>query len=181
MLTNAQSAGAVIDRMRQAGNVESDAELARWLHVSRSTIFSWRKRNSVPYEQCVEISANLGISLNWLLLGQGPKEIWKSPEGRFDPTLLKRVIRSFELRIRKLNAEVPEQQQNIKGESWKCAWLESNDKAQSICSIYLWWTENLQEIEATGKFTREEAYQLLQKVVTEPNSLEFDRPEGLEE
>lgn len=33
---------------------------------------NWRSRNSVPYPLCVNVAEDRGISLDWLLTGEGP-------------------------------------------------------------------------------------------------------------
>lgn len=65
------SAGAVLDRIRQVISASDDSEAARILGVKRSTLGSWRDRDSVPYAQCVNLAEQKGISLDWLLTGNG--------------------------------------------------------------------------------------------------------------
>lgn len=68
---NNLSAGSVLDRLQQALGVKSDSALSRALGVNRATLGNWRTRNSVPYSICVNNFIDKGISLNWLLVGQG--------------------------------------------------------------------------------------------------------------
>lgn len=66
------SAKAVIGRIAQALGTKSDAELAEKLGIgSKTTVSAWRTRNSVPYAECVRVSADCNASLDWLLLGMG--------------------------------------------------------------------------------------------------------------
>jgi hypothetical protein len=65
------SADSVLDRLQQAMNVNSDSALAKALSVNRATLGNWRARDSVPYSICVEYSIVNGLSLNWLLAGDG--------------------------------------------------------------------------------------------------------------
>ena len=65
------TAGEVLDRLQQAMGLSSDGELARDLGIKRSTVGSWRNRNSVPYEICVDLAQARGWSLDWLLIGKG--------------------------------------------------------------------------------------------------------------
>ncbi|KTC38454.1 hypothetical protein AO260_32475, partial [Pseudomonas sp. ABAC21] len=51
--------------------VDSDSELARKLDVNRQTLGSWRSRQSIPYALCVNVSEAEGVSLDWLLTGEG--------------------------------------------------------------------------------------------------------------
>ncbi|MGZ5029807.1 MAG: helix-turn-helix domain-containing protein [Methylobacter sp.] len=68
---NKLSANAVLDRLQQAVGVKSDSALSRAINVNRATLGNWRNRDSVPYSICVEFALEHGVSLNWLLAGQG--------------------------------------------------------------------------------------------------------------
>jgi hypothetical protein len=68
---SSQDAQDVIDRMRHLFGVESDGDLARILELPRSTVGNWRARGSVPYSICVDLAAEKGVSLDWLLMGVG--------------------------------------------------------------------------------------------------------------
>ena len=61
----------ILDRMREALSLRSDAELAQHLGVSKTTLSSWRTRNKVPYEQCIKVSTDMEIDVEWLLTGDG--------------------------------------------------------------------------------------------------------------
>ena len=67
----APTAGDVLDRLQMALGVESDRELSRRLGQSPSAAGNWRDRGSVPYSHCVSVALELGLSLDWLLLGRG--------------------------------------------------------------------------------------------------------------
>lgn len=63
----------IIDRLKERLEVESDAHLAELLGVPASTLANWRRRRSLPYAICVRAAQEIGISLDWLILGQtGP-------------------------------------------------------------------------------------------------------------
>jgi len=61
----------VLERLMTVFAVDSDSELARKLDVNRQTLGSWRSRQSIPYALCVNISEAEGVSLDWLLAGEG--------------------------------------------------------------------------------------------------------------
>jgi hypothetical protein len=67
-----KSAGAVLDRIILAIGAENDSDAAKMLGVAKSTWGNWRGRNSVPYPLCVQLSEERGLSLDWLLAGEGP-------------------------------------------------------------------------------------------------------------
>ena len=63
---------AVLARLKQVTGTKTDASLSSALQISPQTLSSWRGRDSTPYSLCVEIAQTRGISLDWLLLGEGP-------------------------------------------------------------------------------------------------------------
>lgn len=63
---------AVLARLKQITDTKSDASLSSALQVSPQTLSSWKGRDSTPYSLCVDIAQTRGISLDWLLLGEGP-------------------------------------------------------------------------------------------------------------
>lgn len=68
----------ILSRMRDALGVETDTQLATALDLPRATVSNWRYRNSIPFEACVSLAQSRGISLNWLLLGEGERRITTS-------------------------------------------------------------------------------------------------------
>lgn len=64
----------VIARMCDALQAESDSDLARSLGTRPSTISSWRLRESVPYAECVKLSKRTGLSIDWLITGETPRQ-----------------------------------------------------------------------------------------------------------
>ncbi|MDR8387437.1 helix-turn-helix domain-containing protein [Pseudomonas sp. JL2] len=83
---NKTSLDAVLDRLMTVFSVDNDSELARKLHVNRQTLGSWRSRQSIPYALCVSVSDAVGISLDWLLAGEGPM-LRDAPETKPSPAL----------------------------------------------------------------------------------------------
>lgn len=158
--------GPIIDRMREAVGVKKDADLAVVLNVAPGTIATWRKRNSVPYEHCLSLSVNHGVSLNWLLLGYGEMPMMKRPIVRMDLSLLARIIITLELGLQETykNEPVP---------------LRPDEKASWICSTYRFWVAKLDEVLETTDLSREEAIDLLQKVLPEGYRLRDNSPTDL--
>ncbi|MVV49591.1 transcriptional regulator [Pseudomonas sp. PB120] len=62
----------VLARLKQITGTKTDASLSSALNISPQTLSSWKGRDSTPYSICVEIAQTRGISLDWLLLGEGP-------------------------------------------------------------------------------------------------------------
>lgn len=68
-----------LDRAKIAINAKSDADLARWLGFSTSVIAGYKKRETVPLEQCIKIAEQTGVSLDWLILGKGEQRPQDEP------------------------------------------------------------------------------------------------------
>nr|WP_158608539.1 helix-turn-helix domain-containing protein [Stagnimonas aquatica] len=72
------NAGEVLDRLQVVLGVSSDSALARPLGVGVSTPASWRNRNSIPFDECMQVALERGVSLDYLILGRGtwpPQEV----------------------------------------------------------------------------------------------------------
>jgi hypothetical protein len=61
----------LIQRMRLVHGSKNDTELTAALGISRSATSNWRNRNSPPYEICVDLAREKGVSLDWLIFGVG--------------------------------------------------------------------------------------------------------------
>ncbi|MDH2080338.1 helix-turn-helix domain-containing protein [Pseudomonas atacamensis] len=66
------SAAEVLDRLQIVFGVSSDSALCEATGTPRATLGNWRSRDSVPYPLCVSVAQSKGISLDWLLTGEGP-------------------------------------------------------------------------------------------------------------
>lgn len=66
-----KSAGAVLDRLQMVYEVKNDSQLCDAIDTPRATLGNWRNRDSVPYSLCVSVAESKGISLDWLLTGEG--------------------------------------------------------------------------------------------------------------
>lgn len=64
-------AGDVIDRMRQVTGASSDVALGGQFGLGTSAVSTWRRRQSVPYAECVSLALRHGVSLDWMILGLG--------------------------------------------------------------------------------------------------------------
>lgn len=68
-------AGPIINRMRDVAGVRTDIALGSYLGLKTSAVSGWRNRDKVPYEECVFLAGQKGVSLDWLLLGLGEREL----------------------------------------------------------------------------------------------------------
>lgn len=60
----------ILNRMKEVLHARNDAELARFLGVEASTIATWKRRETIPWEMCSRLYEEHGTDLNWLLYGQ---------------------------------------------------------------------------------------------------------------
>lgn len=69
------NASVILDRIKIAYKLDSDAELSRFLDVSTGTVSTWRKRNALKLYDVLEYlsdQARGDLNLNWLCYGEGP-------------------------------------------------------------------------------------------------------------
>ncbi|MET1080292.1 MAG: helix-turn-helix domain-containing protein [Pseudomonas sp.] len=71
---NNKSTAAVLARLKLVTECTSDTSLAEALGVSPQTLSSWKSRDSVPYSFCVDVASAKGVSLDWLIMGEGPQQ-----------------------------------------------------------------------------------------------------------
>ncbi len=103
----------IIDRMKESLNLSSDAELSRFLNLSSTSVVSqWRKRNKIPYKECINLSIDYGISIVWLMTGQGHFKMAVNPDekngGQLAVNLPKMAVNSDKnVTLMSLNSENP--------------------------------------------------------------------------
>ncbi len=68
-----------MDRLRIVLGTARDIDLAKALGVKKNTVSGWRSRNSKPFEICEQVAQDRGISLDWLLTGEG--KMLREPTG----------------------------------------------------------------------------------------------------
>ena len=61
----------ILDRIMDFKSLRSDNKLADILNVSPNTVSTWRKRNSTPFIKIIEFCDHEGISLDYILTGEG--------------------------------------------------------------------------------------------------------------
>lgn len=63
----------ILERAKEAMHAKSDYELAQKLGITTATMSGYKKRKSLPLEQCLKIEEHSKVSLDWLILGKGNK------------------------------------------------------------------------------------------------------------
>ncbi|MGF1717865.1 helix-turn-helix domain-containing protein [Photobacterium chitinilyticum] len=60
-----------LDRLKEVYSVSHRMDLSNVIGVSTGTMSTWRTRNQTPFEIAVRVHLASGVSLKWLLLGEG--------------------------------------------------------------------------------------------------------------
>jgi len=125
-------ANDVVDRMQKAVEVRNDKDLSDVLNISKSTVSSWRKRNSIPYAECVWISVEFYTSLDWIIRGIGPMVSQSDADlGDIDCELLAVFMMRLDELSRNENIENP--------------WERALYKTRSLMSAYAKYEKMLSE------------------------------------
>jgi len=69
----------ILERLSKALDVHSDVELAKHLGVATQTISTWKKRDKIPLDHIVEISAKNSFSLDSIIFGHDSNNNTTSP------------------------------------------------------------------------------------------------------
>lgn len=70
------NADGVLDRLSLELGVETDSGLSRAINVSKTTVSTWRSRNSIPYEHVIYLSLVGLVDLSYVLTGKGRFRRW---------------------------------------------------------------------------------------------------------
>lgn len=68
----------IVDRMKSVVGVSKDVDLAEHLGGARSTLSVWKRRGSIPLDECIKLATDRCISLDWLILGRGEQQVGKA-------------------------------------------------------------------------------------------------------
>ncbi|PSU34982.1 phage repressor protein CI [Photobacterium lutimaris] len=66
-----QGGADFINRLKEVYSVSHRMDLSNIIGVSNGTMSTWRTRNQTPFEIAVRVHLASGVSLKWLLLGEG--------------------------------------------------------------------------------------------------------------
>ncbi|MBK1874604.1 helix-turn-helix domain-containing protein [Marinobacter sp. 1-3A] len=65
----------IINRMKDVLGVAMDKDVAEHFGIKQASVTNWRKRGTIPIDQCIQLRQEKGVSLDWLLLGLGEGEV----------------------------------------------------------------------------------------------------------
>jgi hypothetical protein len=63
----------IIDRMKIVVGVSMDKGLAEFFEGAPSSISAWKRRDTIPLVECLVLVERFGVTLDWLILGRGPR------------------------------------------------------------------------------------------------------------
>ena len=114
------TAAGIIERMKEVSEVESDEELASVLGLKKTTISSWRNRNSLPLHECIRIAVWQLCDLRYLILGTRSDEHPGVYEGAIDVQLLRIVLDDYEKEFSHHIEEIPDEE---KRKGFRARWI----------------------------------------------------------
>lgn len=79
----------IIESLKSLKGLRNDADVAQLLGIKAKTLATMKARNSIPYEELTSFCSREGISLNWLLTGEG---LINEPHKGIDLELMSEVI-----------------------------------------------------------------------------------------
>lgn len=79
----------VINRFLEVVGATNDTDYAKIRDLPRSTVGTWRKRDSIPYAECEYFFREMNISMDWMLTGQG--EMYRDNR----PTQVSQDVRNY--------------------------------------------------------------------------------------
>lgn len=97
-----------IDRLKQAFDNGSMAEIARRIDVPHATIRNYFQGRLPAPDVLIKIAAETGVSINWLLAGNGPIFLAGERPVDFDRLLEERVVQIVERILSERGVSVPE-------------------------------------------------------------------------
>lgn len=72
----------LIERMLFVGNLKNNSKLAEKLGITPQAISNYKKRSKMPSDLILKFGRLYGVSIDWLLSGQGNPFIASNPEER---------------------------------------------------------------------------------------------------
>lgn len=98
------------DRLKIATRAKDDLDIGKALGRSQSSISSAKTKKKIPSSWLVDASRKLGISVNWLLFGEGPMRRGEAAEpvapGTFQPQTELEALRRENQGLREENGEL---------------------------------------------------------------------------
>lgn len=148
------TADAIIRRMKEVCEVETDEELGEILGLKKTTISSWRRRNSLPLHECLRISLWKFTDLDYLVFGT--KKIWNDriDGGVVDAELMRLAVDDFHRTFESLRAQITDD------ERW------SDFRAGMITREYNRYNELLQQAVGTGGMAKQRVLKSLREAAT---------------
>ncbi len=86
----------VLERMKKSADLKNDSRLARLLGVTPQALSNYKKRSKVPSDLLIKFADMQGLSVDWLLSGEGAKHrVGHSGDGASSPGILEEENASY--------------------------------------------------------------------------------------
>lgn len=86
------TADRIVDTIETELGIATDTDLAEFLGVSKATISSWRRRNSIPFEVIVYLALKGSIDITYVLFQRGRLSGFTSPSESLEDADLQREL-----------------------------------------------------------------------------------------
>ena len=63
---------SIIKKLMNLKGFKKPGQLWHWWGVNKSTFYTWKDRESIPFEQLISLAKEKKISLHWLFWNEGP-------------------------------------------------------------------------------------------------------------
>lgn len=78
MIDNTNNFNEIIDKIKKCLNITSDTELAEKMELSRSNYSERKQRNSIPYENLINLCKKENISIDYILKNETKSSFMKT-------------------------------------------------------------------------------------------------------
>ncbi len=68
----------ILSRIKQYENISSDYAIAKLLGTPKQNVYSWIRRNTIPYKELYNYCSKKNLNINYFLAGEGNPEVPRS-------------------------------------------------------------------------------------------------------
>ena len=154
-LSDGINVNAIIIRMKKEYNVKADTELANVLGTAKTTISSWRRRNSIPLDILVKAAVECMNSIDYIVFGS--KQYISKPS-----------IHDMDIDVRLMELCMYKVDKNLSNWNFNGVFDKSAQRVRSLLMEYRNSHSLLKELVGSGSCSREDFLKSLRKTFDEP-------------
>lgn len=87
MIDNTNNFNEIMDRLKKTLKINSDTELAEKMELSRSNYSERKQRNSVPYENLINLCKKENISIDYILKNENKSSFYNNYQEKLENTI----------------------------------------------------------------------------------------------